>query len=61
MTFGGLLERVEISSLLFRIAGLLTLAWFFWTCGPRVARLLLPEEEKEATGVPGDDSPATME
>jgi hypothetical protein len=60
LSYTEVLYRFEISSLLFRIAGLLTLAWLFWTCGPRVAQLLLPEEVKEAAGAPGEDSPATM-
>jgi hypothetical protein len=42
LTFIGLLDRVEISALLFRIAGLLIVAWLFWACGPRIMQLLLP-------------------
>lgn len=33
---------LDVSSLFLRIAGLLTLAWIFWNCGPRIANLLLP-------------------
>jgi hypothetical protein len=53
LTFVGLLERVEISSLLLRIAGLLTAAWLFWTCGPKITELLLPGVTAEPV-VPGD-------
>ena len=49
LSYTEVLYRFEISSLLFRIAGLLTLACLFWTCGPRVTQLLLPEESKDAT------------
>jgi hypothetical protein len=53
LPFLGLLERVEISSLLFRIAGLLTLAWLFWACGPKIMELLLPGVTGEPA-VPGN-------
>jgi hypothetical protein len=37
------LERVEIAFFFGRIAFLLLMALLFWNCGPRIARLLLPE------------------
>ena len=39
------LERVEIAFFFGRIALLLLMALFFWNCGPRIARLLLPERK----------------
>jgi hypothetical protein len=48
LPFIGLLDRVEISSLLFRIAGLLSVAWIFWNCGPWISRMLLPDPQAGA-------------
>ncbi len=51
---------LELSTLFLRIAGLLTLAWVFWACGPRIANLLLPPEPRaEADGLdqtPGEET-----
>lgn len=38
-------DRVEIALYFARIAGLVLFAFFFWTCGPRIERLLLPMQE----------------
>jgi len=37
--------NLDVGTLFLRIAGLLVLAWVFWNCGPRIARMLLPEEQ----------------
>jgi hypothetical protein len=39
------LERVEIGLFFGRIAFLMLMALVFWNCGPRIARLLLPERK----------------
>lgn len=39
------LERVEIAFFFGRIAFLLLMAFLFWNCGPRIARLLLPQRQ----------------
>ncbi len=49
---------VDVGMLFLRIAGLLVLAWVFWNCGPRIARMLLPEstpETAEIHGTSGED------
>jgi hypothetical protein len=62
MPFLGFLERVEISSLLFRITGLLILAWVFWNCGPRISRMLLPDRRAGGgkLGRPDMEEPASQ-
>jgi hypothetical protein len=37
------LERIEIGFFFGRIAFLMVMALAFWNCGPRIARLLLPD------------------
>lgn len=39
------IQSLELSMLCFRIAGLLILAWLFWTCVPWISRPLLPDKE----------------
>ena len=41
------LYRLQIGLLFGRIAGLLLVSWLFWTCGPRIGRLLLPSGKDE--------------
>lgn len=38
-------EELDIACLLARIALLTFFAYVFWSCGPRIARFLLPEPE----------------
>ena len=50
--------HLDVAFLFFRIALLLTLAWAFWACGPRIARLLLPSADgnygnRSAEAAPG--------
>jgi hypothetical protein len=41
------LDRVEIGFLFGRIACLLLTSWLFWSCGPRIGRLLLPPKKTD--------------
>jgi hypothetical protein len=45
------LERVEIAFFFGRIAFLLLMAVLFWNCGPKIARLLLPERKSPPSAV----------
>lgn len=51
---------LDVASLFGRTALLLTLAWIFWTCSPRIANLLLPPngESGDARLIESTDSGA---
>lgn len=39
------IQSLELSMLFLRIAGLLTLTWVFWQCGPWISKLLFPHQK----------------
>jgi hypothetical protein len=58
LSYVEVLYRFEISSLLFRIILLLSLAWTLWACGPRVTRLLMPTVDSDENSQPNSDGAA---
>ncbi|HWE86921.1 MAG TPA: hypothetical protein VG267_18400 [Terracidiphilus sp.] len=61
-TFIETLEQFYAAFVFARIAMFLILAWIFWQCGPRIARLLLPPDDSSiqsnAGPEPGPEDPA---
>lgn len=39
--------RLDVALLLFRFVMLMIFAWIFWSCGPRIERLLSPSEPNQ--------------